>query len=94
MTVNERNFHWLMGALLLGSCFVDSLMRDALPTWNPPEASLVTMVIGLVWVGRFAAWRNARVGDDLRVLRDRIERLEQRTGAIDDDLRAHLRRPL
>ena len=87
-SLSENGFHWLMGALLLGSCFIDPLIQTALPTWDPPLPGLATVIIGLIWVGRFASWRLELAEESRRVLKDRVERLERRTAALEDELRA------
>jgi len=85
--VNERSFHLLMGALLFASTFFDRVVRSAIPAWNPPVVSLLTLVIGLVWVGLFAAYRVRLVDDQARVLRDRAERAERKIAALEDAVR-------
>lgn len=94
ISIPEHRFHWLMGALFLGSTFVDQGMARLVSSWNPPQASLITVVIGLVWVGRLVVWRGDRAGERERVLDDRIERLERKIGALEDELRERARRPL
>lgn len=86
-SMNENGFHWLMGALLIGSCYFDPLMQRVLPTWDPPLPSLATTVIGLIWVGRYAAWRLELAEESRRTLKHRIERLENRSDAFEDELR-------
>lgn len=82
-TIGEQSFHTLMGALLLGSLFLDAAMRSLLPAWNPPQIGLVTFVLGLLWVALFAAYRMRNAGDDMRVLRDRLERAERKIEVLD-----------
>ena len=90
--IQERSFHWIMGALFLSSAFLDQGMRSLVSSWNPPEASMITLVVGLIWVGRFSAWRLAKASERERVLLDRIERLEARTSGLEIELTEHLRR--
>lgn len=87
-TLGENGFHWLMGALLVGSSFLDPAMRAVLPTWRPPQVSFVTLVLGLIWVGLFAAHRMHLLHDRLRVLEDRAERTERKVEGLEDDARA------
>lgn len=87
MVVNESNFHLLMGAALFASTFVDRAIRAAFPGWNPPEVSLLTLVIGLLWVAVFVGYRMRGQHDDVRVLRERVDRAEQRMAAMEDHLR-------
>ncbi len=90
-TISERTFHLLMGGLFLGSCFLDEGMRTAFPSWSPPEANLITMVIGMIWVARYAAWKQTTTAEKIWVIEDRVQRLEKVVGAVEDQLREHLR---
>jgi uncharacterized membrane protein len=92
-TLSERNFHVLMGALLLGSTILDRVLESATPSWNPPSVSLVTLAVGLVWVALFAGYRGRNIEQRMRVLEDRLERSERRVAAMDAEL-ADRRRPL
>ena len=87
-TLRENGFHLLMGALLLASSFLDPAMRTLLPTWRPPQVSFVTIVLGLIWVGRFAAHRMHELLDRLRVLEDRTERNERKVRELAADASA------
>lgn len=82
-TLGERPFHWLMGALFLGSTFLDPAMRAVTSAWSPPQVSLMTLVIGLIWVGLFAGYRGKNLEDRLRVLEDRAQRAERKIEALD-----------
>ena len=48
-------------------------MRSLVATWNPPQVSLMTLVLGLIWVGLFAGYRGRNLEDRIRVLEDRAE---------------------
>jgi hypothetical protein len=87
-SLKERNFHLLMAGLLLTSCFLDPAVRSVVPDWNPPRVGMVTLALALVWLGRWLAWRGDRLDDQIRVLKDRAERLERKTAALEDELRA------
>lgn len=87
LAVSERSFHLLMGALLFASLLLDRVMRSVLPTWNAPSVSLLSLVLGLVWVGLFAAYRTRLTDDQVRVLRDRAERAERKIAALEDTIR-------
>ena len=76
-----------MGALLFASTFLDRIVRSALPAWNPPVVSLLTLAIGLVWVALFAAYRIRLLDEQVRVLRDRAERSERKISQLEDALR-------
>lgn len=86
-TLGEHSFHLLMGALLFGSLLLDHLARRALPAWSMPTVGLVTLALGLVWVGLFAAHRIQVLQDEAKVLRDRLDRLSARTDVLEDDAR-------
>jgi len=85
-TLGERPFHWLMGALFLGSTFLDPAMRTVTSAWSPPQVSLMTLVIGLIWIGLFAGYRGKNLEDRLRVLEDRSQRAERKIEALDLEL--------
>ncbi len=84
--LSERGFHLLLGGLLLGSTFLDRAARALLPSWDPPQVSLLTLAIGLIWVALFAAHRGKNLEDRMRVLEDRLERSEQRVEIHDVEL--------
>ena len=92
-SLNENQFHAVMGVLLVGSLFLDQGARAILPTWNPPEVGLMTLVLGLVWVGLFAAHRVRKCGDRVLVAEDRLERLQRRLDAMEDEERQRRPRP-
>ncbi len=92
-TLSERNFHLLMVVLAVASVFLDPLMESALPAWNSPKVSLLTLAIGLIWVGLFAAYRGKNLEDRVRVLEDRLERSERKVERLDAEL-TERRRPL
>lgn len=92
-TMSERPFHLLMGALFLGSTFLDPAMRSLVATWNPPQVSLMTLVLGLIWVGLFAGYRGRNLEDRIRVLEDRAERAEKKIDRLDAEA-ADRTRPL
>lgn len=73
----ENQFHVLMGILLAGSLFLDRLMQKAVSTWTSPQVGLVTLALGMVWVGLFAAHRASKIEERARVSEDRVERLER-----------------
>ncbi len=85
--MHERNFHLLMGACLFASTFVDRAMRTVMPGWDPPAVGLLSLVLGLIWVGLFAAWRVRLADEQITVLKDRAERSERKLGALEDELR-------
>ncbi len=87
--IQERGFHLLMGALLVAACYFDRFMANSDLAWKPPEVGFVALTVGMVWIGRYAAWRSELTGERLKVMNDRIERLERKNNALEDELRAH-----
>ena len=92
-TLSERHFHVLMAVLVIGSTLLDRLLHDFVPTWQPPAVSLVTLALGLVWVGLFAGYRGRNLEDRIRVLEDRLERTQRKVEQLDAE-DAERRRPL
>ena len=76
-SIEERNFHLLMGGLFMTSILLDPAIASVLDSWNPPDVTFVTLAVGLVWVGRYAAWRSSRADATIRELRERVDRLER-----------------
>lgn len=93
-SVGERNFHLLMGGVFLCAVILENALPEILPAWNPPQIGFVTFIVGLVWVGRYAAWRSELRAERERVLEARLERVEKLSQALEDDLRRQFRRPL
>lgn len=87
LALSERTFHLLMGGLLFLSLVFDRVMRGVLPVWNAPQVGLLSLVLGLVWVGLFAAYRTRLLDDEIRILRDRAERAERKINALEDVVR-------
>ena len=84
-TLQENQFHLLMGLLLVGSLFVDRAARAVLPTWSPPDVSVFTLVLAVIWMGMFTHYRGERLGDRIKVLEARLERAERRLDAQEDE---------
>ena len=93
-SLGERGFHLWMGGLMVGAIVIENALPRILPIWRGPEIGLLTVVVGLVWVGRYAAWRAELDRERSRVLEDRIARLERAQRALEDDVRERLRRPI
>ncbi len=91
VSVGERSFHLLLGTLLVLSLLVGRYAHAWFPGWNPPQVDVITLAIGLVWVGRYAAWRGELGEETKKVADDRFTRLERRLDALEDELRARRR---
>lgn len=83
--IQERNFHLLMGGVFLTSLVLDPALRSVMPAWHPPEVSFVTLVVGLVWLGRYFAWQTSNNSRRIKALRDRVDELEARLEAADSE---------
>lgn len=84
-TLQENGFHALMAGLTLGSLFLEEVLVDNVPGWNPPQIGLLTLVLAWIWLARVGAFRLGNADDRIRVLVDRIERLERGQRAIEDE---------
>ena len=93
-TLGEPGFHWLMAALVAGSLLLDQQASKALPTWSSPDVGMITFALGLVWVALAAQHRIRELERQRDVLKDRVDRLEQRTEALLDDARRRRDLPL
>lgn len=74
--LGERQFHLLMGGLFLGSTLIDPAMRAVTTDWDPPVVTWLTLAIGMAWIGRYTIWRTGHLEHEIRVLRDRVDTLE------------------
>ena len=77
-TIQERNFHLLMAGLFVTTLLVDPAMRSILESWRPPEIGFLTIIVGLVWIGRYTAWRSDVGEQQARKLRERLSAVERR----------------
>jgi hypothetical protein len=81
-------FHLRMAALVVASLFVEHLAARHVPNWSSPQIGVITFVLGLVWVA-LAAFHHAKATQQrVRVLEDRVERLQQLTDRLIEDERA------
>lgn len=92
-TLGENQFHLLMGTLAIGSLFLDDAARKALPTWTMPRVGLVTLALGLCWVALFAGYRMRNLSLRIKVLEDRLERVDRRADTLEDIERQRRRLP-
>lgn len=83
-TLGESQFHLVMAMLVILSVFGSQQVARALPAWRLPQVDLITFALGLVWIGRLFAFRSQRQQQQIDVLEDRLQRLQQRTEAVED----------
>ena len=88
VNLQENQFHLIMAVLLVGSLFLDQLAASVMGAWNPPEIGFVTFVLGMVWVALLATHRAEIAREKLDVMQDRLERMERKLNAWEDEERA------
>jgi hypothetical protein len=86
-SLDEKQFHAVMGFLVLGSLVLDEQVKRVLPAWNAPKVTIVTFALGLVWIALFAAYRLRTLNQEIAGLRERVDRLQRRADALEDDAR-------
>ena len=92
--VDERTFHLTMGGIFVTALLLENAAARYLPTWDPPTIGFVSFVVGLAWIGRYAAWRGELAAERERVAAARLDRLERLVATLEDELRARHRDPL
>ena len=84
----DRNFHLVMGALVSVSLITDQQQFEA---WRAGQVSMVTLVLAMVWIGRFA-WDGFRKREAAaEVIRNRLKVVEERLDELERDARARRR---
>lgn len=81
----ERTFHLVMFVLLAFSLIAD---QQELAFWRTGKVGIVSMVFALVWLGRFAMEGFRRRDSELKILRNRIDELEERADELERDARS------
>ncbi|HEX6812938.1 MAG TPA: hypothetical protein VF384_15040 [Planctomycetota bacterium] len=84
---NDTAFHLRMAALLIASLFLEQLATKHLPNWSSPQIGVVTFVLGLLWVALFAFHHARTMQNRMRVIEDKLERLNAVTDALEGDRR-------
>ena len=84
---NDTAFHMRMAALVIVSLFLEHLANTRLPNWSSPQIGIVTFVLGLAWVVLFAIHLNQALQDRIRVLEDKLDRVNQLAETLADDTR-------
>lgn len=77
---NDRNLHIVMGVFLAVSLIVDQQEFEA---WRAGSVSMVTLVIAVVWMARFA-WEGFKRHDAAaKVARNRLTAVEERVDELE-----------
>lgn len=79
----ESIFHFVFGTLFVVS-FLGSPKLEEWIAWNDPKLGLLSFAIALIWLTAFFMQRGSALVDELKVHKDRIERLERRLRELED----------
>ena len=80
----ELRLHICFVLLFAVSFGVDPMMEKLLP-WNPPQVSFFALAVGLLWATTFCILRLRIASDQMKVLNDRVERLERKIKVLEAD---------
>jgi len=80
-----HNFHLLMAALLFTSLVID---QQELATWRAGKVSMVSLAMAMVWIGRFTFDGFRRRDAARRVLKNRVQDLEDRLDQVERDAKS------
>ena len=83
--MNEARLHTVFGVLFVLSVFLSEQLGKILPTWNDPKLSLLSFVVAVLWLVLFFMHRGSSLADEVKVLRDRLERAENRLRQLEDE---------
>lgn len=83
--MNEARLHTIFGVLFVLTFFGSEQVAKALPTWNDPKVGLLSFVVALIWLVLFFMHRGSALTDELKVVRDRLDRTEQRLRVLEDE---------
>jgi hypothetical protein len=82
----ELTVHLILGALFFASAWYgEELAQGSL--WRDPRIGVFTLAVGLVWVVWFFLRRIKELQDRQRILEDRIDRLQNKLEAVEDEQR-------
>ena len=79
---DDRAFHFVMGGLLLTSVVFDHWV-ERMAAWDPPQVSMITLAIAMVWMFRTARLALHERDQRRRVLEDRLERAENKIDQLE-----------
>lgn len=83
----EGVLHAVLGTLFIVSFLASPKLEGILPAWHDPKLGLISFAIALIWLTAFFLSRGTALLDELKVQKDRIERLERRLRELEDDER-------
>lgn len=83
--MSEARFHTIFGLLFVLTFFGSDQLERHLPVWNDPKVGLLSFVVALIWLTLFFMYRGSALQEENRVMRDRIERTENRLSALEDE---------
>jgi hypothetical protein len=83
--MKEARLHTVFGLLFVLSFFGSDQLQKLLPTWYDPKIGLISFVVALLWLTTFFLNLGKALLDEQRVLRDRVERLENKVAALEDE---------
>ena len=86
----DRNFHLLMATLLLISLAIDQQEFDV---WRSGRVSMISLVLSMAWLGRFALEGFRRRDAKTKTLQSRLSTVEERLDELEREARAR-RSPL
>lgn len=81
----ERLFHAILGSLFILSFLGSPKLAELLPGSHDPKLGLISFSIALIWLTAFFMQRGSALLDEIKVLRDRVGRLERRVRELEDD---------
>jgi hypothetical protein len=84
---NDTSFHLRMAALLIASLFLEHLANTRLSNWSSPQIGIVTFVLGLAWVALLAMHYSKAQQDRIRVLEDKVDRVNHLAEMLAEDSR-------
>ncbi len=83
----EAPTHFVFAVLFFTTGFYGDHIASVFPGWRDPKIGILCVVIGLLWLLRFFVGRYKEMADELKVLRDRVERTERHVNALEDEQR-------
>lgn len=83
--MSEARLHTVFGLLFVLSFVGSTQIEHLLPTWNDPKIGLLSFVVAVIWLTLFFIGRGSALLDELKVVRDRLERIEQKVRALEDE---------